>query len=168
MVALKWLCEHTVHIIQPLAILTCQLFVSKGLRWLLMCVPCLKLDDIFFTTAYMCHVMKPCQVSCFLGDFFIYWDLKPEILIVSGQWQVCNSFSFLKQDLNVHPMTHVWFRAHFASPEYVLVVQIWIMHYIKCLENLINIYNGQTNPEQFQISARHSTCSVSRVKKIRG
>ena len=69
MAALKWLREHTVHIIQPFVKLTCQLFVSKGLRWLSMCAPCLKLDD-FFTTAYMCHVMKPCQVSCFLGDFF--------------------------------------------------------------------------------------------------
>ena len=50
-----------------------SVFFQKGLRWLLMCAPLLKLDD-FFTTAYMCHVMKPCQVSCFLGEFLIYWD----------------------------------------------------------------------------------------------
>ena len=34
----------TVHIIQPFAILTCQLFFKKGLRWLLMCAPLLKLE----------------------------------------------------------------------------------------------------------------------------
>ena len=133
-----------------------------------MCAPCLKLDD-FFTMAYMCHVMKPCQVSCFLGDFFIYWDLKTEILNVSGWWEVCNSFPFLKSDLNMHPMTHVRFPTHFASLEHVLVVQIWIMHYIKCLENLINIYNGQTNPEQFQISARSPCYSMLPVEnKVQG
>ena len=143
---------------------------QKGLRWLLMCAPLLKLDD-FFTTTYMCHVMKPCQVSCFLGDFFIYRDLKTEILIVSGRRQVCNSFSFLKRDLNMHPMTHVRFPTHFASLEHVLVVQIWIMDYIKCVENLVinNIYNGQTNPEQFQISARHSCYSMLPVEnKVQG
>ena len=137
-----------------------------------MCAPCLKLDD-FFTMAYMCHVMKPCQVSCFLGDFFIYWDLKTEILNVSGRWQVCNSFPFLKWDLNMHPMTHVRFPTHFASLEHVLVVQIWIMDYIKCIENLvisnIYIYNGQMNPEQFQISARHSCYSMLPVEnKVQG
>ena len=68
--------------------------------------------------------MKPCQVSCFLGDFFIYWDLKTEILIVSGRRRVFNSFSFLKRDLNMHPMTHVRFPTHFASLEHVVVVQI--------------------------------------------
>ena len=82
MAALKLLREHMVHIIQSFAILMCQLFVSKGFRWLLMCAACLKLDD-FFTTTYMCHVMKPCQVSCFLGEFLIYWDLITEILNVS-------------------------------------------------------------------------------------
>ena len=114
---------------------------QKGLRWLLMCAPLLKLDD-FFTTAYMCHVMKPCQVSCFLGDFLIYWDLKTKIPNVSGRPQVCNSFPFLKWDLNMHPMTHVRFPTHFASLEHVVVVQIWIMDYIKCIENLVisNIY----------------------------
>ena len=97
---------------------------------------------LFFTTTYMCHVMKSCQVSCFLGDFFIYWDLKTEILIVLGRRQVCNSFSFLKRDLNMHPMTRVWFSTHFASVEHVVLVQIWIMDYIKCIENLVisNIY----------------------------
>ena len=121
--------------------------------------------------AYMCHVMKPCQVSCFLGDFLIYWDLKTEILNVSGRRQVCNSFSFLKWDLNMHPMTHVRFPTHFASLEHVVVVQIWIMDYIKCIENLVisNIYNGQTNPEQFQISARHSCYSILPVEnKVQG
>ena len=44
---------------------------------------------------------------------------------------VCNSFPFLKWDLNMHPMTHVQFPTHFASLEHVLVVQIWIMK-IKC------------------------------------
>ena len=102
----------------------------------------------FFTTAYMCHVMKPCQVSCFLGDFLIYWDLKTEILNVSGRRQVCNSFPFLKWDLNMHPMTHVRFPTHFASLEHVLVVQIWIMDYIKCTENLVisNIYTMANEP----------------------
>ena len=38
----------------------------------------------YFTMAYMCHVVK-CQVSCFLGEFLIYWDLKTEILNVLGQ-----------------------------------------------------------------------------------
>ena len=48
----------------------------------------------------------------------------------------------------MHPMTHVWFPTHFASLEYVFVVQIWILDYIKCIENLIsNIYNGQTKPK---------------------
>ena len=55
----------------------------------------------------------------------------------------------------MHPMTHVRFPTHFASLEHVVVVQIWIMDYIKCIENLvisnIYIYNGQMNPEQFQI-----------------
>ena len=122
--------------IQPFVILTFSLLFQKGLRWLLMCAPLLKLDD-FFTMAYMCHVMKPCQVSCFLGEFLIYWYLKTKILNVSGQRQVCNSFPFLKWDLNMHPMTHVQFLTHF-----VLVVQIWIMDYIKCIENLVisNIY----------------------------
>ena len=114
---------------------------KKGLRWQLMCAPCLKLDD-FFTTAYMCHVKKPCQVSCFLGEFLIYWDLKTEILNVSWRREVCNSFPFLKWNLNMHPMTHVRFPTHFASLEHVVVVQIWIMDYIKCIENLVisNIY----------------------------
>ena len=94
----------------------------------------------FFATAYMCHVMKPCQVSCFLGEFSIYWDLKTEILNVSGRQDVCSSFPFLQWDLNMHPMTHVQFSTHFASLEHVLVVQISIMDYIKCLENSINIY----------------------------
>ena len=133
-----------------------------------MCAPCLKLDD-FFTTTYMCHVMKPFQVSCFLGEFLIYWDLKPKILNVSGRREVCNSFPFLQWGLNMHPMTHVRFSTHFASLEHVLVVQIWIMDYIKCLENLINIYNGQTNPEQFQISAWHSCYSMLHVEnKVQG
>ena len=90
-----WLNFDTVNIIQPFAILTCQLLFQKGFRWLLMCAPLLKLDD-FFTTTYMCHVMKPCQVSCFLGEFLIYWDLKNKILNVSGRRQVYNSFTFLK------------------------------------------------------------------------
>ena len=49
----------------------------------------------------------------------------------------------------MHPMTHVRFPTHFASLEHVLVVQILIMDYIKCIENLVisNIYNGQTNPK---------------------
>ena len=69
----------------------------------------------------------------------------------------------------MHPMTHVWFPTHFASLEHVLVVQIWIMHYIKCLQNLINIYNGQTNPEQFQFSAWHSCYSMLPVEnKVQG
>ena len=133
-----------------------------------MCAPLLKLDD-FFTRAYMCHVMKPCQVSCFLGEFLIYLDLKTEILNVLGRREVCNSFPFLKWDLNMHPMTHIRFPTHFASLEHVLVVQIWIRDYIKCLENIINIYNGQTNHEQFQISARHSCYSMLPVEnKVQG
>ena len=111
--ALKLLREHMVHIIQSFAILTCQLFASKGLRWLLLCVPYLKLDD-FFSMTYMCHVMKPCQVSCFLGEFSIYWDLKTEILNVLGRREVCSSLPFLQRDLNMHPMTHVWFSTHFC------------------------------------------------------
>ena len=99
----------------------------------------------FFTTAYMCHFMKPCQVSCFLGEFLIYWDLKIEIRNVCGQARTArrlNSFPFVPWDLNMHPMTHVRFPTHFASLEHVLVVQICIMDYIKCLENLVisNIY----------------------------
>ena len=68
------------------------------------------------------------------------------------------------------PMTHVRFPTHFASLEHVAVVQIWIMDYIKCVESLIsNIYNGQTNPEQFQISARHSCYSIFPVEnKVQG
>ena len=116
-----WLNFDTVHIIQPL--LTCQLFVSK--RTSLATNVCASSQTgQFFTTTYMCHVMKPCQVSCFLADFFIYCDLKTEILIVSGRRQVCNSFSFLKRDLNMHPMTHVRFPTDFASLEHVVVVQI--------------------------------------------
>ena len=45
------------------------------------------------------------------------------------------------------------------------------MDYIKCIENLVisNIYNGQTNPEQFQISARHSCYSMLPVEnKVQG
>ena len=81
--ALKRLREHTVHIIQPFAILTCQLFVSK--RTSLATNMCASSQTgHFFTMAYMCHVMKPCQVSCFLGEFLIYCDLKTEILNVSG------------------------------------------------------------------------------------
>ena len=51
-----------------------------------------------------------------------------------------------------------------------LGVQILIMDYIKCVENLIsNIYNGQTNPKQFQISARHSCYSMLDVEnKVQG
>jgi len=37
---------------------------------------------IFFTTAYVCHVMIPCQVSWILGDFWIYGDLKTKILLM--------------------------------------------------------------------------------------
>ena len=42
----------------------------------------------------------------------------------------------------MHPMTHVRFPTHFASLEHVVVVQILIMDYIKCIENLVisNIY----------------------------
>ena len=59
-----------------------------------MCAHLLKLDD-FFTTAYMCHVMKPCQVSCFLGEFLIYWDLKTEILMFQDdETFVIHSHSF--------------------------------------------------------------------------
>ena len=69
----------------------------------------------------------------------------------------------------MHPMTHVRFPTHFASLEHVLVVQIRIMDYVKCQENLINIYNGQRNPEQFQISARHSCYSMLPVEnKVQG
>ena len=136
-----WLNLDTVNIIQLFAILMCQLFVSK--RTSLATNVCASSQTgRFFTTAYIGHVMKPCQVSCFLGDFLIYWDLKTEILNVSGWRQVCNSFPFLKWDLNMHPMTHVRFPTHFASLEHVVVVQIWIMDYIKCIENLVisNIY----------------------------
>ena len=44
------------------------------------------------------------------------------------------------------------------------------MDYIKCVENLIsNIYNGQTNPEQLQILARHSCYSMLPVEnKVQG
>ena len=49
-----WLNFDMVNIIQPFAILTCQLFVSKRTCWLLLCVPLLKLAN-FFTTTYMCH-----------------------------------------------------------------------------------------------------------------
>ena len=123
MAALKWLQGHTVNIIHPFAILTGQLLVSK--RTSLATNVCASSQTgRFFSTTYMCHVMKPCQVSCFLGDFLIYWDLKTEILIVSGRRQVCNSFSFLKRDLSMHPMTHVRFPTHFASLEHVVVVQI--------------------------------------------
>ena len=64
-----WLNFDTVNIIQLFAILTCQLLFQKGLRYVLMCA----------------MSMKPCQVSCFLGEFLIYWDLKTEILNVSGR-----------------------------------------------------------------------------------
>ena len=88
-----WLNFDTVNIIQPFPILTCQLFVSK--RTLLATNVCASSQTgRFFTTAYMCHVMKPCQFSCFFGDFLIYWDLKTKIF--SGRRQVCNSFPFLK------------------------------------------------------------------------
>src|SRR5215216_6583985 len=30
---------------------------------------------------YMCHVVTPCQVSRFSGEFWIYGDLKTEILL---------------------------------------------------------------------------------------
>ena len=42
----------------------------------------------------------------------------------------------------MHPMTHVRFPTHFASLEHVVVVQIGINDYIKCIENLVisNIY----------------------------
>ena len=90
-----WLNFETVNIIQPFAILTCQLFVSK--RTSLATNVCASSQTRrFFTTAYMWHAMKPCQVSCFLGEFLIYWDLKTEILNVSGRRQVCNSFPVLK------------------------------------------------------------------------
>ena len=42
----------------------------------------------------------------------------------------------------MHPITHVRFPTHFASLEHEVVVQIGIMDYIKCIENLVisNIY----------------------------
>ena len=67
-------------------------------------------------------------------------------------------------------MAHVQFPTHFASLEHVVVVQILIMDRLKCVENLIsNIYNGQTNPEQCQILARHSRYSMLPVEnKVQG
>ena len=66
-----WLSIDTVHLIQPFVILTYQLIVSK--RTSLATNVCASSQTgWFFTTAYMCHVMKPCQVSCFLGEFFLY------------------------------------------------------------------------------------------------
>ena len=60
-----------VNIIPPFAILMCQLFVSK--RTSLATNVCASSQTgWFFTMTYMCHVMKPCQVSCFWGDILIY------------------------------------------------------------------------------------------------
>ena len=136
-----WLNIDMVHIIQPFVILTCQLIVSKRTSLATNVCASSQTGRFFYHVIYVpCHETMPSFM--FLGDFFIYWDLKTEILIVSGGRQVCNSFSFLKRDLNMHPMTHVRFPTHFASLEHVVVVQIWIMDYIKCVENLVisNIY----------------------------
>ena len=97
----------------------------------------------FFLPQHICAMWwNHAKFHVFLGEFLIYWDLKTEILNVSGRQQVYTSFPFLKWDLNMHPMTHVRFPTHFASLEHVVVVQIWIMDYIKCVENLVisNIY----------------------------
>ena len=73
----------------------CYLLFQKGLRWLLMCAPLLKLDDFFYHGIYVpCH--ETMLVSCLLGEFSIYWDLKTKILDVSGRREVCNSFGFLQ------------------------------------------------------------------------
>ena len=55
-----WLNFDTVNIIQPFAILTCQFLFQKGFRWLLMCVPLLKLVDFFYHGIYVtCHETMP-------------------------------------------------------------------------------------------------------------
>ena len=63
-----WLNFDTVNIIQPFAILMCQFFFSE--RTSLATNVCASSQTgRFFTTAYMCHVMKPFQVSCFWVSF---------------------------------------------------------------------------------------------------
>ena len=56
--------------------------------------------------SYVYHVVTPCQVSWFPGEFWIYRHLKTKIRNVCGQARTArrlNSFSFVPWDLNMHP-----------------------------------------------------------------
>jgi len=69
-------------------------------------------SEKYFTTEIWCHVITPYLVSLFSGEFWIYGTFKPSLSMFKAEpWlpDFCNSFQFLEWDLNIHPMTHIWF-----------------------------------------------------------
>ncbi len=96
-----------VGIIQPFAILTCQLFVSKRTSLATNVCASSQTGRFFYHGIYVpCHETMPSFM--FFGWLFYLLGFKNWDSHCFRRWQVCNSFSFLKRDLNMHPMTHVW------------------------------------------------------------
>ena len=117
-------------------------------------------------------MMIPCHLSTFQSSFEDCNKAWPKL---------DNVFTTTYMRHDVTPCQLSWrdtmatfmynFSSHFGELEHVFEVQIWIMDYIKCMENLVisNIYNGQMNPEQFQISAWHSCYSMLPIEnKVQG
>ena len=113
-----WLNIDTVHIIQPFVILTCQLIVSERTSLATNVRASSQNGRFFYHDIYVpCHEIMPSFM--FFGWVFDLLGFKNRDSQCFRRRQVCNSFPFLKWDLNMHPMTHVQFPTHF-----VLVVQI--------------------------------------------
>ena len=91
------------------------------------------------TAACWCHVKTPCQVSWFLGVFWIYRNETTKFLNLqsfrpSHDAQMFEFHSHFLHGAYKFTQGHTCdISTNFGALEHVLVVQIWIMH-IKCAE----------------------------------